>query len=401
MYGLVLEGGGAKGAYQIGACKALQELGIEIKGVAGTSIGAINGAMIAQGDLEKAYEIWYSMSPSRVFDVNENYLKKLRNLEINQDNLQYIFNKARDILNNRGLDTTLMREILRENIDENKLRNSKIDFALVTVSLTDMKPLEIYLEDIPPGKVLDYLMASASIPVFKIDKLEGKYFIDGGFYDNLPINLLLARGYKDIIAIRTHGMGIIRRINKKDINIIYIDPADDLGHILDFSRDSVQRSLSLGYYDTMKVFKGLKGVQYYLYPKQDEDYFVRYLLGFGEDNIQKAAKILGLRGRPTQRMLLEIIIPRLVELLNIKATSTYEDIVIALCEEAAHKQGLERFRVYSFEEFIDEIRRSYDSKKYKTRKKIPRFIRQSDILSKTVRDELIKELLASLFEEAH
>ncbi len=48
MYGLVLEGGGAKGSYQIGAYKALKELGIEIGGVAGTSVGAINSALIIQ-----------------------------------------------------------------------------------------------------------------------------------------------------------------------------------------------------------------------------------------------------------------------------------------------------------------------------------------------------------------
>ncbi len=53
MYGLVLEGGGAKGAYHIGAYRALMEEGIEIQGIAGTSVGALNGAILAQGDYEK------------------------------------------------------------------------------------------------------------------------------------------------------------------------------------------------------------------------------------------------------------------------------------------------------------------------------------------------------------
>lgn len=131
MYGLVLEGGGAKGAYQIGAAKALQEMGIEIKGIAGSSIGAINGAMIAQGDLDKAYKIWAEMSLSRVFDVNDEYIEALKNLEINPDQLQYLLHKAKDILNNRGLDTTLMRDILEANIDEEKLRKSEQDLALL------------------------------------------------------------------------------------------------------------------------------------------------------------------------------------------------------------------------------------------------------------------------------
>ena len=57
-YGLVLEGGGAKGAYQIGAWKALKEAGIHVKGIAGTSVGALNGALIAMDDFEKAERIW-------------------------------------------------------------------------------------------------------------------------------------------------------------------------------------------------------------------------------------------------------------------------------------------------------------------------------------------------------
>lgn len=70
MYGLVLEGGGAKGAYHIGAYKAIMEEGIEIRGIAGTSVGALNGALIAQEDFEKAYNLWYNMSFSRVINAS-------------------------------------------------------------------------------------------------------------------------------------------------------------------------------------------------------------------------------------------------------------------------------------------------------------------------------------------
>jgi len=82
------------------------------------------------------------------------------------------------------------------------------------VALTDLKPLELYIEDIPKGMVVDYLMASANLPFFKLEKINGKLYIDGGFFDNLPIKLLTAKGYKDIIAIRLYGIGRTRRINK-------------------------------------------------------------------------------------------------------------------------------------------------------------------------------------------
>ena len=58
-YGLVLDGGGARGAYQIGAWKALTEAGVKVNAVAGTSVGALNGALICMGDVKSAEEIWY------------------------------------------------------------------------------------------------------------------------------------------------------------------------------------------------------------------------------------------------------------------------------------------------------------------------------------------------------
>ena len=65
-YGLVLEGGGAKGAYQIGAWKALREAGVKLKGIAGTSVGALNGALICMGDYENARKVWENITYSRI-----------------------------------------------------------------------------------------------------------------------------------------------------------------------------------------------------------------------------------------------------------------------------------------------------------------------------------------------
>ena len=53
MLGLALEGGGAKGAYEIGAYRALTELGYHFDVICGVSIGAINAALLAQGDCER------------------------------------------------------------------------------------------------------------------------------------------------------------------------------------------------------------------------------------------------------------------------------------------------------------------------------------------------------------
>ena len=75
-YGLVLEGGGAKGAYQIGAWKALKEAGVKIKGVSGTSVGALNGALICMDDLERAENLWANISYSQIMNVDDELLRQ-------------------------------------------------------------------------------------------------------------------------------------------------------------------------------------------------------------------------------------------------------------------------------------------------------------------------------------
>ena len=76
MRGLALEGGGARGAYHIGVIKALIESGYEFDGFVGTSIGAINAAMLAQGDFAQMFELWMTISFEQLFDEEEQQLLK-------------------------------------------------------------------------------------------------------------------------------------------------------------------------------------------------------------------------------------------------------------------------------------------------------------------------------------
>ena len=78
-YGLVLEGGGARGAYQIGVWKALLEFGVKIKGIAGVSVGALNGALFCMGDYLKAEELWSCITYSNIMNVNEKQIRKFKN----------------------------------------------------------------------------------------------------------------------------------------------------------------------------------------------------------------------------------------------------------------------------------------------------------------------------------
>ena len=106
-YGIVLEGGGAKGAYQIGAWRALREAGIRIKGAAGTSVGALNGALICMDDFEKAERIWENISYSRVMDVDDDLMEQLKTSglkDIAVLGLSELIPAAKKVLKDRGFD---------------------------------------------------------------------------------------------------------------------------------------------------------------------------------------------------------------------------------------------------------------------------------------------------------
>ena len=397
MLGLVLEGGGARGAYEIGACKALKELGIKIDGVVGTSIGAINGAMIVQGDLEKAYELWYELNPSKVLDVNDRVFNKVINKNIKTKDIPRLALKIRSVFKDKGFDTSRIRQLLEENIDEEKIRKSDMDFGIVTVSVTDKKPLELYKEDIPEGKIKDYIMASAYHPAFKPEKVDGKIFLDGAFQDNLPLKLLYDKGYRNFVVIRLYSIGRVRKVKDKDLEITYIEPSEKLCNTLDFTNDSARLNLKLGYYDTLKVFKNLKGRKYYLEPKNDEEFFLNFLLDIGEENILKIGKLLGIGDMPYRRMLLEFIVPRIIELLALDDNIGYEELVIALIEEIAQMCDIERFKIYDFDSFHSLAMNSYNEHKEKPKNKIPKFVKRNEILSLAAKESIIEEVIFEMF----
>ncbi len=132
-YALVLEGGGTKGAFHIGAARALQELGIDIGIVTGTSIGALNGAMVAQNKIEDAYEIWQEIKPSMILDVDDERFNEISNVNFQNTELKTLVESAKKLIGQKGLGKSNMQELVSRHIDEVAVRNSDIEFGMVTV----------------------------------------------------------------------------------------------------------------------------------------------------------------------------------------------------------------------------------------------------------------------------
>ena len=121
-YALALEGGGAKGAYQIGAWKALREAGVKIDAVAGTSVGALNGSLIVMGDLEKAENIWENIRYSQVMDVDDETMSRLLKGGVKLDELDGVAQQMFEVIKNRGFDVTPLRKWISQVVDEKTVR---------------------------------------------------------------------------------------------------------------------------------------------------------------------------------------------------------------------------------------------------------------------------------------
>jgi len=263
MYGLALEGGGAKGSYEIGAYIALLELGFKFKMVTGTSIGSLNAALIVQGDEKLAKKVWLS-SDSEIIGLDKDIVETFKNFKLDKNNIKESINEIKKIIKNKGLDVTNYKNIIDKYVSESRVRNSKINYGLVTVRLKDKKPLELTINDIEEGKLTEYILASSYLPIFKMNKIiDNSLYLDGGFSDNLPINLLEKNGCRDIITIRINGLGKIKNKLNEDTNVIEIKPTKNTGPIIMFDNNDINNNYYMGYYDTYLKFNKLDGFKYY------------------------------------------------------------------------------------------------------------------------------------------
>lgn len=249
MKALVLSGGGSKGAYQIGVWKALKKLHMKFDIVTGTSVGALNAALVTQNTYYKAVRLWKNISFSKVLDGNIDDNKVVRSY-------------AKKILNG-GADITNLERTVSEALNLKKLYNSKKNMGIITYNLKKMKPLILTKDKIPKDKMKDYLIASAScFPAFKKKTIDNSSYIDGGFYDNLPINLAIDMGADEVVAVDLKEIGLKQKVKDKKVKITTISPRNDIGSFLVFNSNNARRAIRLGYNDTLKKYGMLDGIKY-------------------------------------------------------------------------------------------------------------------------------------------
>lgn len=370
-YGIVLEGGGARGAYQIGAWKALKEAGVKIKGVAGTSVGALNGALICMDDLEKAEHIWREISYSKVMKVEDSFMNGFFHGEVGlRETIKEVFH----MIGEGGIDITPLKELIQTELDEEQIRNSDMDFFLLTFSVSEMKELDLSMEDIPEGLLSDFLLASAYLIFFKTEKLHGKTYMDGGMINNVPLGSMVSRGYKDIIMIRIFGPGREKKVKLTEEETLYsIEPRVNLGNIIDFNPKKSSQNMKIGYYDAMRFLYGLEGMIYYIDQTEEECYYVDKLISVGEEQWQYLAAYYTevQKEYSRTRNILEVICPLVAKELRLPRDWNYRQIYIAVLEAAAKMLRIQKYKIYTVEELLQAVQQKITAH---GSKKLPPFI---------------------------
>lgn len=256
---LVLNGGGSRGAYEIGAWQALSELGVRFSAVYGTSIGALNAALVAQGDLQKAVTLWSEISIDQIMSVEDDDDFAIDHMVARKrDVIPFLMENAKRL----RMDITPLENLVRENLDERRIRAGGMRLGVMTFRAPQMQGVPMTLETMAPGSLGDWVIASAScFPIFPARHIDGQRYIDGGYYDNLPIDMALADGADEVVAVELHPEYTHPEYLRMPW-LTVVKPLRGLGGFLDFNPQLLRRSRMLGYCDTMKRWRRFDGFLY-------------------------------------------------------------------------------------------------------------------------------------------
>ncbi len=262
---LVFEGGGGKGAYEVGAWKALRELNLEnaFKSVLGTSVGALNALLFGQQKIDMAERIWREISPGKILSAHGGEKRSMAS----QEGLR--------ILLDVNITGTLQKQVYvccsrvtRKTISDDRFSlwgDSGKDGGLfsgggffgVHVDET-ITPEYIKLNGLSKEKQIQYLLASSAIPaVYESVSIDGKEYRDGGILKehNLPFMKAFELGYRKVLAISLEeGVSGQRTIDGNQVYILR--PSVSLGDLvsgtLDFDAQNAMWRMECGYRDFME-----------------------------------------------------------------------------------------------------------------------------------------------------
>lgn len=304
-WGLVLAGGGGKGAYEIGAWKALLERpDLRITAVSGTSVGALNAGLFAIGDYAKAEEIWREQINDKVI-LSSDLLKSGELLRIVDGLLKEggdWLGEMTQLAGRAELSIPFLKKILRRLIRRGvftregliqifhknsllpRLKRSRIPCYVTCYNMTSRSAEYFYLQQYGEEEMLAILLASSALPfIFPPVEVGGEKYWDGGLKDNVPIRPLYDAGYRKFLVVHLDRQDNdllsgnepvfqwqactgFNRDNMEfcDAVLVHFYPKKSLSGImgtLDFNPGTIVKKLNQGYEETRERLERIADIE--------------------------------------------------------------------------------------------------------------------------------------------
>lgn len=265
--GLVLGGGGGKGAYQIGVWRALREYKIEkyIRYISATSIGSLNTLLFITGDLEKSVDIWGNIN---------------KDVALTRKNFKSIFAK-KSLYSREGFIA-----LANEYVDFTKVSNSKIQsWVTATPVSKNVKgaPTHFKLNGKSKDEILNIVLASSAMPIaFEPVYINGVKYRDGYMVDNTPVKILKEEGCKLIFVVPLREYSNAYEFADENTMIIdFVSGYNDYGIIdgtLDFVGDRAKMRMNHGYEVAKQLIEQLinDGIIAMTWKQKIRSWFIRF-----------------------------------------------------------------------------------------------------------------------------
>lgn len=257
---LVFGGGGARGSFEIGVWRALDELDYVPDIITGTSVGALNGALYILGNVSEAERMWKEIETGKVLDLDAPL-----SIDSFKDYRRTLTGFLIRIIREKGISSAPLKALIDTYIDdESRIRSDGTIFGLSTTNLKTREIEYYFLDDIEEGRLNDYLLASASLyPAIQKKMIDGTPYIDGGYWNNIPINMALDKLPDQIVLVDLQGPGLLHYDHRiEECESLLIRTKWPLGDMLLFDTNRTEVNIELGYCETMKlarpdIYRGL------------------------------------------------------------------------------------------------------------------------------------------------
>ena len=289
--GLALSAGGARGAYQLGCWRAFLEKGVSFQAIAGSSIGALNGAFMCQGDWDKAYDVWIELTRIKIFTPDYGRIRKLAAVAMADLGLLFIpvpwrflryakyvasvtklFSRHGSVgrLRREGLlSIGALKPLIGNRLDMEAVRKSPISLFVTVTGPPGIRPplgtaRWFKLQSHSSEDAWKILGASMSIPfVFAAPDLDGTRYTDGGLGQWLPVEPLYQSGLRRVIAVSVKASAKVKESSFPGCSVTFINPERSMGRFpiatFRFTEDAVKSWIDRGYDDTMVALAGGAG----------------------------------------------------------------------------------------------------------------------------------------------